>query len=1307
MICFECCVFFFRSFLLSSQTQIVLDWNPQNDLQAMARAHRIGQTRAVRVYRLLTAKTYEMHMFHSASLKLGLERAVLSQNRDATDESDENTKSNRRSEKEAQAKEIDELLKKGAYDVFRDEDDAEGEKFMETDIDQLLEHSSKKVTYGVSATSSLSSGLGSFSKASFVANTDDGTKDVDLDDPDFWSKAVGLDAPEETPEDVAQMIDDGVKRSRKQVQTYDPFGDTAEAEQRKKDRIALEKMLEKEEKERLKLEKKQRKLEAKEKKKREREQQKTQQLALKQQAAAIKAVEAAEGFAKREEKVQKNEPKETKPKKSKKSERQRVLRRAENADPVLERLKQAWEVPQRNRATAAVIRFGFARLCKVRSESSLAGLPIQDLEVFFRSFVYQLSLQVAVMLLVKLSHGYSCDLRSLVSEWLGTSGAREVDWISDSIQTAMKLQLDIESGRRSLRMPVVLSEPSYVTELREGAALRALRRIGVLARLNRIVGDCLDSILTVLGHEALGKRGCTGGDLSVLDADLKSRLVTTEELALAIGARFRKLDLRPPASWWDRNCDVALVIGTFVHGLGNYEAMQCDTDLPFANKLIEASEKNKGCVAAVKVFQSASTAARQVFDDALEAGRIKAELEVQAAVAAAAKAALKREEDAAVLRKGGAEAEAVISSMPETQVEDAFAFDGTDSHFVTLPRMAECIRHSVQKEGAVISRSTQVRSSSFVPESVESQIISKVDVESGILREDLGTLQMPDARVLDHRLVCIMNEIEKVAYPEEKLAEGIDRSCDHWVKSNDVQSMIDVRQATLSRFAHDFVEIELESAGIGLGGTQCGSSHRSLNDGSDYGSGSASSELAQVAYGTDAPRFLRALGVPMNLTRFAVTGLIYADPICVKQLLKLESLRYYGKENETGVSHHVFAEDRPSSGETSEEKATVNGIEKKEATNTTTFGTSEKERVHGETNTSDGAGHVAVKNDANGDEEKKNINPSVNVEEKRHPPMGVDPTTLMLDAFRYNAKLRANVCTAILLYGLPFKTATGLMLHPALISYLKFDASYDVSSAEVFDGSKFREMIMKMDPDLFVPDVDSLFDYIENFLLPHCLRLCIDGNGAATRCARGSHGDYATAFGVSIHPEPRHPHPSPLPDPCLSLQAHSLEALVHANALLRRVRLVRSCGYLAIGKDIAFGEIVKATKSDFMGSLDDMPVWWCPWIHDIALLSQAATDGLFSILPNRSKHFLFSEKAVEQYLYSSFVANEGALPSARRTPPDKVTEWIQSQSKLFPSVNQIERRLALLCSIATTQAENEDDRFVNVPMFDHGGWPRN
>ena len=49
--------------------------------QAMARDHRIGQTVYVCVYQLLTSKTYEIHIFHSASLKLGLDRAVLAHQR--------------------------------------------------------------------------------------------------------------------------------------------------------------------------------------------------------------------------------------------------------------------------------------------------------------------------------------------------------------------------------------------------------------------------------------------------------------------------------------------------------------------------------------------------------------------------------------------------------------------------------------------------------------------------------------------------------------------------------------------------------------------------------------------------------------------------------------------------------------------------------------------------------------------------------------------------------------------------------------------------------------------------------------------------------------------------------------------------------------------------------------------------------------------------------------------------------------------------------------------------------------------------
>ena len=74
--------------LTAADTVIIYDsdWNPQNDLQAQARCHRIGQSKAVKVYRLITRNTYEREMFDRASLKLGLDKAVL-QNMNTTQQS--------------------------------------------------------------------------------------------------------------------------------------------------------------------------------------------------------------------------------------------------------------------------------------------------------------------------------------------------------------------------------------------------------------------------------------------------------------------------------------------------------------------------------------------------------------------------------------------------------------------------------------------------------------------------------------------------------------------------------------------------------------------------------------------------------------------------------------------------------------------------------------------------------------------------------------------------------------------------------------------------------------------------------------------------------------------------------------------------------------------------------------------------------------------------------------------------------------------------------------------------------------------
>ena len=503
------------------------DWNPQNDLQAMARAHRIGQTRSVQVYRLLTAKTYEMHMFHSASMKLGLEKAVLSHQRDS--ESAGEGKSKSKSEKEAQAKEIDSLLKKGAYDVFRDDDDEEAKKFMDTDIDQLLERNTSTVTYG-STQNNMSSGLGSFSKASFVTDTGDGEKDVDLDDPDFWKKAVGLDAPpEEVPEEVKQMLDDGVKRSRKQVQQFDPYADFAERERRKEEEEKERLREEKEEKERLRAAKKKRKREEKQRKEKERQEREKLRGSLLNKSSTppppAKAAKREAAEDKREIVKIKKQPKEVKIKKPKQKnqEKQRAMRRARNEDPGFERLKQAWEVPQRNRSIAACLRYGFMRFCKIRNESNLTSLPIQDLEVFFRacklmsctwprsrcSFLlskltlfadfFQLSLQVVVsflQLLQQQEKSNDGDIKTLLVEYLGPTCRKEVDWLCNCFCSGMRHYGEVEAQRLDLRIPLTLSEPEFMDEMRKGKALRALRRIFMLSRIQRIIEECLDEILS-------------------------------------------------------------------------------------------------------------------------------------------------------------------------------------------------------------------------------------------------------------------------------------------------------------------------------------------------------------------------------------------------------------------------------------------------------------------------------------------------------------------------------------------------------------------------------------------------------------------------------------------------------------------------------------------------------------------------------------------------------------------------------------------------------------------------------------------
>jgi SWI/SNF-related matrix-associated actin-dependent regulator of chromatin subfamily A member 5 len=62
--------------------EIVLDTlfrNPQADLQAMDRAHRIGQTKQANVFRFITEGSVEERMLERAAQKLRLDQLVIQQ----------------------------------------------------------------------------------------------------------------------------------------------------------------------------------------------------------------------------------------------------------------------------------------------------------------------------------------------------------------------------------------------------------------------------------------------------------------------------------------------------------------------------------------------------------------------------------------------------------------------------------------------------------------------------------------------------------------------------------------------------------------------------------------------------------------------------------------------------------------------------------------------------------------------------------------------------------------------------------------------------------------------------------------------------------------------------------------------------------------------------------------------------------------------------------------------------------------------------------------------------------------------------
>ncbi|KAI9141409.1 P-loop containing nucleoside triphosphate hydrolase protein, partial [Paraphysoderma sedebokerense] len=115
--------------LTSADTVIIydVDWNPHQDLQAISRAHRIGQTRKVLAYKLMTRGSAEERMVQIGRKKLVLDHLIVQQMEKA----------------ELDEKDFESILKYGAQTLFEESDEKaqEFQKYDEAAIEALLDRS--------------------------------------------------------------------------------------------------------------------------------------------------------------------------------------------------------------------------------------------------------------------------------------------------------------------------------------------------------------------------------------------------------------------------------------------------------------------------------------------------------------------------------------------------------------------------------------------------------------------------------------------------------------------------------------------------------------------------------------------------------------------------------------------------------------------------------------------------------------------------------------------------------------------------------------------------------------------------------------------------------------------------------------------------------------------------------------------------------------------------------------------------------------------------------------------------------------
>ena len=203
--------------LETADTVIIFDsdYNPQNDLQAMARAHRIGQQRHVSIYRFVTKGTIEEDILERAKRKMILEYAIINQ-MDTTGGHINGTSTPKEKNGDFSKEELSVILKFGAQSMFKTDDNDQSKKLDEMNLDDILTKADAFDTETAAPGTTSLGGEGFLSSFAAIQDVKNDMEEVSWDDIIPMEERIKMD--EEQSRELQAQEEAARSRKRKAAQ---------------------------------------------------------------------------------------------------------------------------------------------------------------------------------------------------------------------------------------------------------------------------------------------------------------------------------------------------------------------------------------------------------------------------------------------------------------------------------------------------------------------------------------------------------------------------------------------------------------------------------------------------------------------------------------------------------------------------------------------------------------------------------------------------------------------------------------------------------------------------------------------------------------------------------------------------------------------------------------------------------------------------------------------------------------------------------------------------------------------------------